>query len=99
VPLRQASRRTDWVRGLFIEVDQPERAHQTDPQAWNRWRIFDHLGFRRVDVPYVQPPLAEDKSAADYLDLMFVPWDDAVRALSHVPAGWVLNTALPIWRS
>src|SRR5207248_10630127 len=65
-------------RGIFSEVDSPERtlpellaADIMDPHA--RLRIFGHLGFRRVDAQYVQPPLGPGKQAVDYLDLLFAP--------------------------
>ena len=72
----------DACSGLFIEVDSPARtptalldAERTSAlDAWERLRIFDHLGFRRVEVQYVQPPLAPGKHAVEYLDLLFAPW-------------------------
>src|SRR5438874_5453575 len=56
-------------RGLFIEADNPLRLpadvaaieRETAMEARERLRLFDHLGFRRVDVPYVQPALAANK--------------------------------------
>jgi hypothetical protein len=91
--------------GLFIEVEHPDRApehflaaeRETALEAWERWRLFEHLGFWRVDLPYTQPPLAEAKSAVTYLELMFAPWDEAVRASRRLPAAWVANTLRPIW--
>ena len=74
--------RHDGCFGVFIEVDSPLRtpaafldAERTSAlDAWERLRIFDHLGFRRVEVTYAQPPLAPGKQAVDYLDLLFAPW-------------------------
>jgi GNAT superfamily N-acetyltransferase len=91
-------------RGLFIEADNPERVpadfaqmeRETALDAWERLRLFDHLGFRRVDIPYVQPPLAADKAPIDYLDLLFAPWP-AHLALSAIPAPWLLDTLEPVW--
>jgi GNAT superfamily N-acetyltransferase len=93
----------DWCRGLFIEVDNPERVpadfaaieRETALDAWERLRLFDHLGFRRVDVAYVQPTLAPDKHAIDYLDLLFAPWQ--AQAPAAIPARWVLDTLEAIW--
>jgi GNAT superfamily N-acetyltransferase len=90
--------------GLFIEVDSPRRTppdylareRVTALDAAERLRVFAHLGFRRLDMRYVQPPLAVGKSAVDYLDLLFAPW---VQVLAAVPAQWVLDTVEPIWRS
>ena len=89
-------------RGLFIEADDPrrvplehvtaERGTAIDPVE--RRRIFAHLGFWLVDVPYVQPPLAAGKAAVTYLDLLFAPWNSNERGISaHV----VLATLRPIW--
>jgi GNAT superfamily N-acetyltransferase len=104
--LDEAARRAGHggCRGLFIEADNPERVpadfaeieRETALDAWERLRLFDHLGFRRVDVPYVQPPLAPDKEPIDYLDLLFAPWP-AHTAISAIPAQSVLDTLEPVW--
>jgi GNAT superfamily N-acetyltransferase len=94
-------------RGVFIEVDNPDRTpgeliareRETALDAWERWRIFDHLGFRRVDLAYVQPPLGDGKVAVDYMDLMFLAWDAAARDASRIPAAWILETLRVIWSS
>jgi GNAT superfamily N-acetyltransferase len=94
-------------RGLFIEVEHPDRTpaefvaaeQESALDPWERWRLFDHLGFWRVDVPYVQPPLAEGKAAVDYLDLMFAPWQASIRAARRLPTAWVLETLEPILAS
>jgi GNAT superfamily N-acetyltransferase len=91
-------------RGLFIETDNPSRAHpehqtaelETAMDPMERLRVFLHLGFWRVDVPYVQPPLAAGKQPVDYLDLLFAPWDGDVRQIS---TRVVLDTVQPIWAS
>src|SRR5205823_622751 len=91
--------------GLFIEVDNPDRAppefldaeRVTALDAHERLRLFAHLGFKHVELRYVQPPLAPGKAAVDYLDLLFAPWtSDATNTL---PASWVLQTVEPIWRA
>jgi GNAT superfamily N-acetyltransferase len=89
-------------RGLFIEVDNPERTpsafveaeRETALDTWQRLRMFAHLGFRRVDAPYVQPPLAPGKQAIDYLDLLFAPWASDTR---RIPPEWVFDTVEAIW--
>jgi acetyltransferase (GNAT) family protein len=89
-------------RGLFIEADDPRRVpwehvtaeRETAIDPVERRRIFAHLGFWRVDVPYVHPPLAAGKAAVDYLDLLFAPWDGRERGIS---AQVVLDTLRPIW--
>jgi GNAT superfamily N-acetyltransferase len=91
-------------RGLFIEADSPvrlppslleaERDSAMDPVE--RLRIFGHFGFRRVDVPYFQPPLARDKSVVEYLDLLFAPspWTEPIGVL---PVALIVETLAPIW--
>jgi GNAT superfamily N-acetyltransferase len=89
-------------RGLFIEADDPRRVppehvtaeRETAIDPVERRRIFAHLGFWRIDVPYVQPPLAAGKAAVDYLDLLFAPWDGNQNDIS---AQAVLDTLRPIW--
>ena len=92
-------------RGVFIEVDHPDRApvhfsaieRETAFDGWARLGLFDHLGFRRVAVPYVQPPLAPDKQAIDYLDLLFEPWAATAQANARIPTSWILDTLEVIW--
>jgi GNAT superfamily N-acetyltransferase len=94
-------------RGVFIEVDNPDRTpaelvaqeRETALDAHERWRIFDHLGFRRLDLAYVQPPLGEGKVPVDYMDLMFLAWDEAARHAGRIPAAWILDTLQVIWSS
>ena len=95
------------ARGVFIEVENPqrtpseflERERLTALDAWDRLRVFDRLGFMRVDIPYRQPPLGPDKEAVDYLDLLFCPWDETVRKERRLPAQWVIDTLRPVWRA
>jgi GNAT superfamily N-acetyltransferase len=92
-------------RGVFIEVDSPVRTppelaaaeSETALDAWERLRLFDHLGFRRVDAPYIQPPLAPDKQAVDYLDLLFAAWDESAATGRRIPAQWMFDTLEAIW--
>ena len=89
--------------GVFIEVDSPERtpAHfaeaegETALDLRQRVRLFAHLGFRRVDAPYVQPPLAPGKQAIDYMDLLFAAWEGVSQ--DRIPAEWVFDTLAAIW--
>jgi GNAT superfamily N-acetyltransferase len=90
-------------RGLFIEVDSPTRTpphlleaeRTTAMDAHERLRIFAHLGFQRVDLAYVQPPLADGKQPVDYLDLLFRPHTPR----ASLPRTWITDTLLPIWRA
>jgi GNAT superfamily N-acetyltransferase len=91
-------------RGVFIEVDNPERTppemleadRESSIDAHERLRIFGHLGFRRVDIEYVQPPLGAGKEAVEYLDLLFASWQSE---MSVIPVQWILDTVEPVWRS
>jgi GNAT superfamily N-acetyltransferase len=87
--------------GLFIEVDSPWRTPAGLLEAGgihplDRLRVFRHLGFRRVAVAYVQPPLAPDKQAVDHMDLLFAPWrsDSSVET---IPSEWLFHTLETIW--
>jgi GNAT superfamily N-acetyltransferase len=92
--------------GLFIEADNPlrvpaalmEQERETAIDTRERLRIFAHLGFKRVDVAYVQPPLGPGKQAVIYLDLLFAPWA-TVGELQSIDPTWVTGTVEPIWRS
>jgi hypothetical protein len=88
----------DACRGLFIEVDSPWRTppsllalESLDPME--RLRVFSHFGFRRVNVAYVQPPLAPDKLAVEHMDLLFIPFGDA----APIPSEWLVETLEAIW--
>ncbi len=57
---------------VLWEVEDPSLAPigpgSIDP--WTRLRAIASLGFRRVDTPYVQPPLGPGKRPADWLWLV-----------------------------
>jgi hypothetical protein len=92
--------------GLFIEVDSPWR---TPPEllaadgfdATERLRVFQHLGFQRVSLAYVQPPLAPGKAPVDHMDLLFAPWTSAAADgpfdAARVSATWIVATLETIW--
>jgi GNAT superfamily N-acetyltransferase len=90
-------------RGLFIEVDSPERTppellaaeRETSLEVYQRLQLFAHLGFRRVEVAYVQPALGAGKQAVEYLDLLFSSWQ--IPPWSVVPLEVVTQTLAPIW--
>ncbi|MCA1646792.1 MAG: GNAT family N-acetyltransferase [Chloroflexi bacterium] len=94
----------DGCRGLFIEVDSPERTpadllaaeRETALDAWARLRLFGRLGFRRVEVAYIQPALACDKQPVDYLDLLFAAWAGA-DAGGRIPSESVFDTLAAVW--
>lgn len=94
-------------RGLFIEVESPERTppafleqeRETALDAVERWRVFHRMGFLRCGLPYVQPPLGPGKDPIDYMDLLFIPWAADAAAARQIPPDWVLSTVAPVWRS
>jgi hypothetical protein len=88
--------------GLFIEVDSPWRAPPEvlaadSFDAHERLRIFRHLGFRRVSIAYVQPPLAPDKAPVEHMDLLFAPWAAEARSRARLQTNWIVDTLEPIW--
>jgi len=87
--------------GVFIEVDSPWRTPSElletgsiDPLE--RLRVFRHLGFRRVALAYVQPPLAADKLAVEHMDLLFAPWRRDP-SWETFPSEWLFGTLETIW--
>lgn len=89
--------------GLLIEVENPwripakfhEREKQTAMDAMERWRYFHHMGFYRLEFPYVMPPLRSDLQPVHYLDLLLNPWSERLVVLDHVPAEFVLRSVAP----
>ncbi len=92
--------------GLFLEAESPERTPSAIVEAERataldvreRLGYFAHLGFRRVDVHYVQPPLGPHKQPVTYLDLLFLSWDADVRASGRLPSTWLRAVLEPTWR-
>jgi GNAT superfamily N-acetyltransferase len=103
--LDQRANRNGHLRcnGLFIEVDSPQRTppemlaaeRETSLDAYQRLELFAHLGFKRVDVAYVQPPLGAGQHAVEYLDLLFASWQ--LPPWGVVPLEIVTQTIAPIW--
>lgn len=89
--------------GLFIEVESPERTPAAYAQAEaitamdisERRRYFHHMGFRRLDVAYQQPPLAEGKAPVDYLDLLFMPWAPDIAHLDRIDPIYLVQSVAP----
>lgn len=90
------------IAGLFIDVVAPERltpaelaqerAAGADPVA--RRRIFQRLGFRRVDVAYEQPAEGSGGEAVTNMDLLYCPRTPA----ESVPTALVVETMRAYWR-
>ena len=69
------------LHGLFIDVVNPARLTPAELELeqrlgsdpWTRLQAFARLGFRRVDVAYVQPVGGADGGAVTNMDLLFCP--------------------------
>lgn len=89
------------VHAMFIDVVAPERmsaaeAEQeaqigSDPLA--RRHIFHRLGFRKVEVPYFQPPDEPGGEPITSMDLLCCPRTPA----DAIPSDWVVGTMLAYW--
>lgn len=89
------------VAGVFIDVMAPERltpaelaqerAVGSDPVI--RRRIFQRLGFRRVDVAYEQPAEGSGGVAVTNMDLLYCPRTPA----ESVPTALVVETMRAYW--
>lgn len=82
------------IRGTFAEVYNPER---TTALAFGgvpamhpvvRREVLSHLGWKRLDFPYVHPSWQQDGEAVTKLDLCFLPADPEQKA---VPAALVAD--------
>jgi GNAT superfamily N-acetyltransferase len=89
------------VSGIFIDVVAPERLTAAEVERersvgadpWVRRRIFQRLGFRRVDVAYYQPPEGSGGEAITNMDLLYAPRTPA----DVVPAALVVRTMRAYW--
>lgn len=89
------------VAGVFIDVVAPERlapaqlaqerAVGSDPVV--RRRVFQRLGFRRVDVAYEQPAEGSGGVAVTNMDLLYCPRTPA----ETVPTALVVETMRAYW--
>jgi hypothetical protein len=73
--------------GMFAEIYDPYRVEHyefggikpMDPYV--RREVLSHLGYKRLDFPYVHPSWNNDGEAVTGLDLCFLPMDDNVNEL------------------
>lgn len=96
----EANRR---IEGLFIDVLAPQRltpkqwvqeqAVGSDPVA--RLRVFDRLGFRKVDIDYEEPLGGPNGGPLTTVDLLYCP---RLR-LDTVPTPLVVDTMRRYWQS
>lgn len=73
----KAAERGRTLRAVFLEVNNPERAPKEldSMDANKRVAIFEKWGARKVGIDYVQPPVYEDGTFCDYMDLYSYPVD------------------------
>ena len=76
--------------GMFAEIYDPYRVANFDfggikPMGpFVRREVLSHLGYKRLDIPYVHPSWQGDGEAVTGLDLCFMPGNDD---LEQLPAG------------
>ncbi len=78
-----ANRHNKTPLGMFAEIYDPYRARDhafggikpMDPFV--RREVLSHLGYKRLDFPYVHPSWTNTGDAVGELDLCFLPTDDA----------------------
>ncbi|MBO8162426.1 MAG: GNAT family N-acetyltransferase [Brevibacillus sp.] len=73
--------------GMFAEIYDPYRAEHHEfggikpMDPFVRREVLSHLGYKRLDFPYVHPSWNNDGEAVTGLDLCFLPMDDNVKEL------------------
>lgn len=74
------------IDGVFIEVNDPQKvAVENDSMnPADRVAIFTKWGARKINIPYVQPPVDKDGAYCDYLLLMNYPVDGRYAPASAV---------------
>ncbi|SEM17788.1 hypothetical protein SAMN05192533_101314 [Mesobacillus persicus] len=75
------------LNGMFAEIYDPYRIGDHDfggvktMDPYVRREVLSHLGYKRLDFPYVHPSWENDGTAVEGLDLCFMPLDDSVNEL------------------
>ncbi|KAB7707578.1 GNAT family N-acetyltransferase [Bacillus aerolatus] len=75
------------LRGMFAEIYDPYRAQDhsfggikvMDPVV--RREVLSHLGYKRLDFPYVHPAWTNEGEAVKELDLCFLPYEENLHSL------------------
>jgi GNAT superfamily N-acetyltransferase len=91
------------IPGVFIDVVNPTRLSPQDltreglagTDPWTRRRVFDHLGFRQVDIRYEQPVGGPNGGPVTILDLLYCTRPPA----DTVPTDLVVATMQDYWSS
>jgi hypothetical protein len=86
--IEMASAMGQSIFGMFAEIYDPYRVENQsfggikpmDPFV--RREVLSHLGYRKLDFPYVHPSWQNDGTAVDDLDLCFLPFQPDVHSLS-----------------
>ncbi|MFC4101119.1 GNAT family N-acetyltransferase [Paenibacillus xanthanilyticus] len=89
--------------GMFAEIYNPSQVEEkftglSPMNPYVRREVLSHIGYKRIDFPYVHPSWEENGEAVSGLDLSFLPTDEE---RSELPASLIrqfLNTyysALP----
>ena len=89
-----ASKSGKQLLGMFAEIYDPYRVEQfefggvkpMDPYV--RREVLSHLGYKRLDFPYIHPSWNNDGAAVTGLDLCFLPMSDH---LNELPTELVVN--------
>ncbi|GIO85675.1 hypothetical protein J25TS5_26070 [Paenibacillus faecis] len=80
--------------GMFAEIYDPYRVEQYEfggvkpMDPFVRREVLSHLGYKRLDFPYVHPSWNNDGEAVTGLDLCFLPTDDS---LSELPTELIVK--------
>ena len=70
--------------GMFAEIYNPYLSNEHDfggiksMNPYVRREVLSHLGYKRIDFPYVHPSWQGDGEAVSGLDLCFMPSDDSI---------------------
>ncbi|ALS27966.1 GNAT family acetyltransferase [Paenibacillus sp. 32O-W] len=79
--------------GMFAEVYDPYQFHYefgglTPMNPYVRREVLSHIGYKKLQIPYVHPSWDHEGSAVTGLDLCFLPADDE---LDSLPASLIVN--------
>ncbi|MFD0871349.1 GNAT family N-acetyltransferase [Paenibacillus residui] len=88
-----AANKGNQLSGMFAEIYDPYRVEHyefggikpMDPYV--RREVLSHLGYQRLDFPYVHPSWNNDGEAVEGLDLCFLPMADQ----NELPADLIVN--------
>lgn len=88
-----AANKGNQLSGMFAEIYDPYRVEHyefggikpMDPYV--RREVLSHLGYQRLDFPYVHPSWNNDGEAVEGLDLRFLPMADQ----NELPADLIVN--------